>query len=258
MKRPEPSMSDDWDLRAKEDPTFYIATDRKSWELPEFFEHGALLANDLLHPALDRLGFAPQGKRILEIGCGIGRLFPGFAHVFGEIWGIDVSPEMVRRGSESCPVSDSKFIVGNGNDLDGIEDASVDYCFSYQVFQHVPDLAVLWSYLNEIHRVLRPGGGFQLHFRRKTGLRARIFYILPGGSLRHLAHLLYASVLNWWPRGRSIYHAIPGDLSTWIGSTVRPEEVSTKLIDLGFLNVQTFRDSYEPSSLKFWAIGRKS
>ena len=256
MNRRDPSMSDDWDLRAKEDAMFYIATERESWRLPDFFENGDSLADDLLRPALERLGFDPRGKRILDIGCGIGRLFPGFARVFEEIWGIDVSPEMIRQGREKCPVSDVKFFVGNGRELNGIEIESVDYCFSYQVLQHVPDVAVVSCYMNEIHRVLKPGGAFQLHFKCGERFGPRMLYKLPG-SIRPLAQILFGIASLRWIRGRSIYRSVPGHLSTWIGSDIPPEEFVAKLKSLGFSQVETFRDPSEPSPFKYWVIGKK-
>jgi SAM-dependent methyltransferase len=256
MEQQKTSMRADWDLRAKENARFFISPERESWDLPSFFADGKKVAISLLKPAFDRLTFVPYKKRILEIGCGIGRLFPGFAEVFGEIWGIDVSPEMVRQGSETCPVSNAKFFVGNGYALEGIETESIDYCFSYAVFQHIPDTTVVWGYLAEIYRVLRPEGAFQLHFQRRRHLKGRVFAMLPG-SFRVLGQSLYGFASMRWLRGRSIYRPIPGNLCTWTGSTVSPEEVVRKLIGLGFSNVETFRDLSEPSACKFWAIGRK-
>lgn len=256
MRQQKTSMSEDWDLRAKENARFYISPEREFWDLPNFSSDGKHVAVSLLQPAFDRLTFVPHDKHILEIGCGIGRLFPGFAEVFGEIWEIDVSAEMIRQGRETCPVSDAKFFVGAGKDLGGLEDESVDYCFSYAVFQHIPDAAVVWSYLTEVHRVLRPGAAFQLHFKRRPPLKSRVFGTLPG-SLRPLAQLVYGFASLRWLRGRSIYHPVLGNLSTWAGSTISPQEIQEKLIDLGFSRVETFRDLSEPSAWKFWAIGSK-
>ena len=142
----------------------------------------------MVKPALKRLGFSPSGKCILDIGCGVGRLFPGFAELFGEIWGIDVSPEMIAQGRKLCPVSQGRLLLGSGGDLKGIEGSSVDYCFSYIVFQHFPNAGILWRYLDEVHMVLKPGGAVQLHFRSSEplSLKKRVERILPA-SLRPVA-----------------------------------------------------------------------
>jgi hypothetical protein len=41
---------------------------------------------------------------------------------------------------------------------------SVDYVYSFLVFQHVEDAAIIGSYLHRIARALRPGGIAQLQF----------------------------------------------------------------------------------------------
>ena len=48
--------------------------------------------------------------------------------------------------------------VGSGSDLPQFADSSFDFVYSYAVFQHIPSHDVIWSYLREAHRVLRPGG----------------------------------------------------------------------------------------------------
>src|SRR5687767_398277 len=93
-------MREDWDQRASVNAMHYIATtyDPNFSNLELFFRDGKGEAIALVRPILERLGFIPTGKRILEIGCGIGRLFPGFAECgFDEMWGVDVSAEMIDR-----------------------------------------------------------------------------------------------------------------------------------------------------------------
>src|SRR3990172_3512403 len=95
-------MKADWDLRAQENVRFYIASDE--WQNDEVFRasgarDAALLTRgleELLHPRM----------RILEIGCGIGRLLRVLAPRFAELHGVDVSGEMIRKGREwlaDCP-----------------------------------------------------------------------------------------------------------------------------------------------------------
>jgi SAM-dependent methyltransferase len=235
-------MREDWDSRARANAMHYIDTRRGSWEATSFFEAGRAEALALVRPALDHLRFEPHGKRILEIGCGVGRLFPGFAELFGEVWGIDVSPEMVRQARAVCPVPQARFLIGSGQDLCGVEDNSIDYCFSYIVFQHVPDARVLWSYLTEIRRVLRSGGAFQLHFRSDRPLKSRAFLLLPARARRAVKRM------------RS--QVLPGDTSTWTGVAVTPAQVIGRLTALGMrelevLPCQTF------SHQSFWAVGRQ-
>jgi len=235
-------MREDWDARAKENAMYYIDTRCESWEIDAFFERGREEALVLVQPVLEYLEFKPTGKRILEIGCGIGRLFPGFAELFDEIWGVDISAEMVRQGRELCPVLHARFVLGNGEDLSGLESEYFDYCFSYLVFQHIPDLNILWKYLDEVYRVLKPAGAFQLHFRASSSLKSKVLRRLPEG-LRSLAQ-----------RFRNRYD--PGELITWTGVAVSPQQVTRRLSQLGFTGVEILPcSSFKHRS--FWAIGRK-
>lgn len=235
-------MKEDWDARARENAMYYIDTRRDTWDLGTFYAEGMRDCTTLLQPSLHRLGFDPSGKRILEIGCGIGRLFPGFAEHFAEVWGIDVSTEMVRQGRASCPVKNANFILGTGRDLQPIPAESIDYCFSYIVFQHIPDIDVLWNYIDEIARVLRPGGAFQLHFRASIAWRSRLLLRLPR-QIRAVLGLLRRQPL-------------PGDASTWTGVAVSPEQVTLNLSTRGLREIEI-----TPCLLfkhaSFWAIGRK-
>ena len=75
------SMRGSWDARAT---MYFVDTRRRDWNAAEFYAAGREEALDLLPPAFERLGFDPAGKRILEIGCGLGRLFPGHVELFDE------------------------------------------------------------------------------------------------------------------------------------------------------------------------------
>ena len=247
-------MRIDWDARAKENPMYYIDTDNKNWDLDEFYSSGLKYVSDLVPPVLACTGFDPKGKRILEIGCGMGRFFPGFSDLFDEIWGLDISPEMIRLGETHCPVKDAKFILGNGQDLAGIPDESVDYCFSYIVFRHIPNKEILWHYLAEIDRVLKPGGVFQLHFHSSEQLKLKIYSSVPRkviSFVEPLYHLAYLKLV----KGKSV--AIPGSLHTWYGNAVSPKEVEKRLASLGFETIEILPDPTHKPGENFWAIGEK-
>lgn len=141
------TMKEDWNLRANANAMYYIATHRQNWTTEEFYTYGTKQAEILIRPALERLGISPRGT-LLEIGCGMGRLFPGFRELgFTELIGIDVSDVMIDKARSLCPVG-ATFIVGNGRDLNPVPSDSVDYCFSYTVFQHIPKKSLIWSYLH--------------------------------------------------------------------------------------------------------------
>jgi SAM-dependent methyltransferase len=56
--------------------------------------------------------------------------------------------------------SNVDWILGNGVDLSGLADETVDFAFSYIVLQHMPEPEFAIRYIREMLRVLKPGGMF--------------------------------------------------------------------------------------------------
>ena len=59
---------------------------------------------------------------------------------------------------------DVEWILGNGIDLSGLGDETVDFAFSYIVLQHMPEPSFAVRYIREMLRVLKPGGMFLFQF----------------------------------------------------------------------------------------------
>jgi len=154
-------MQHEWEQRAAEDARFYICTDVPADDA-SFFASGARDYDRHVRPFLCARAFDPRGKTALEIGCGVGRMTTAFSEEFGEAVGIDVSAEMVKK-AQARGVPRARYLLGSGCDLSGVADASVDFVFSYIVFQHIPEKAVILRYFAEAARVLRPGGLFRFH-----------------------------------------------------------------------------------------------
>ncbi len=175
-------MREIWDELARNDPMFSV--DQRSGQhfenIEACYEDGKEQVNALMSSMLERLAFDPIGKRIMDVGCGFGRLFPGFAELgFTEIWGVDISPEMTRLGEQQCPVPSARFVVVDGGGLTGIDSNYFNFCFSRGVFLHLPEEQALWSYLHEIHRALVPGGTFQLDFEGHPTIKSTVLRMIP-------------------------------------------------------------------------------
>src|SRR5580704_10101111 len=90
-------MENDWDRRAREAPEYYIATGRAQWQADEFFQGGAVnVENEILADAeiISKHKNLRQ-MRVLEIGCGAGRMTKAMASIFGEVHAVDISAEMI-------------------------------------------------------------------------------------------------------------------------------------------------------------------
>jgi SAM-dependent methyltransferase len=148
-------MRDDWNQRAGEDAYYYVAFGRRGQDEEEFFATAAETVATLT-PDLKRLRARDAA---LEIGCGPGRLLRPLSRYFGEIHGVDVSDEMVRRAGELLRgVSNAHAHHTSGSDLALFPDEKFDYVYSYAVFQHIPSRDVVFQYLREGRRVLKTGG----------------------------------------------------------------------------------------------------
>jgi SAM-dependent methyltransferase len=153
-------MRADWNERAREDAHYYAAFGRRDQDGSEFF----FAAADLIRNLEDELkrfpqAIPPSASRALEIGCGPGRLMRAMSRHFGEIHGVDVSDEMVaqaRRNLQDIP--NARLHHTSGSDLSLFPSDHFDFVYSYAVFQHIPSAEVVFSYLRETVRVLKPGG----------------------------------------------------------------------------------------------------
>jgi SAM-dependent methyltransferase len=148
-------MRADWNARAGEDAYYYVAFGRREQDDQEFFSSGA----DVVKALTFELRRLRSRGAALEIGCGPGRLLRPLSRLFDQVHGVDVSDEMVRLAAERLrDVPNAHPHHGTGSDLALFPDASFDFVYSYAVFQHIPSRDVVFSYLAEAARVLKPGG----------------------------------------------------------------------------------------------------
>jgi ubiquinone/menaquinone biosynthesis C-methylase UbiE len=157
-------MRRDWDERAKENARHYVATDKAVWTDEEFFRSGEeSAAGDILNDTENIYqGKDPRGMRVLEIGCGAGRVTRALGRIFGEVHAVDVSGEMVAQARRA--VADMPHVhvyQNNGFDLTVVPSLEFDFAYSFIVFQHVPSREIIENYVREVGRLLRPGALFK-------------------------------------------------------------------------------------------------
>lgn len=159
------TMRRDWDERARKNAFHYIASWRKDWDLESFLASGEEDVQRLVVPALTRCGLPASGKRMLELGCGAGRMTHSFAGRFEHVYAFDLSREMLDRAREiHSGKNNILWLLGNGVDLACVAPDSMDFVFSYLVLQHLPDEPLVLRYIQEMLRVARPGGAFLFQF----------------------------------------------------------------------------------------------
>jgi ubiquinone/menaquinone biosynthesis C-methylase UbiE len=105
---------------------------------------------------LEKFRLINQKTRVLDIGCGVGRVEYVLVKKVESVVGIDISPSMIKLAKENIKSKNAKFLIGNGKNLNGLIDNSFDLVFSVIVFQHLPR-ETFKNYLKESYRVLGKG-----------------------------------------------------------------------------------------------------
>src|SRR5579871_6473428 len=122
-------MRRDWDDRARENARHFVDTSRSDWSDQEFFKSGEkAIAEDILTDTTNIYqGKDPRAMRVLEIGCGAGRLTRALSNLFGEVHAVDVSGEMIARARAALADRPNVHLYqNNGCDLSVIPSLEFD------------------------------------------------------------------------------------------------------------------------------------
>ena len=167
-------MRTEWDARARENARYYVNTAQEDWTDDEFFQSGErTVAEEILTDMTNICqGKDPQAMRVLEIGCGAGRVTRALAGLFGEVHAVDISAEMVAQATAALARFPQAHVYQNsGSDLEVIPASDFDFAFSTIVFQHIPSREVIEKYVSEVSRLLRPGALFKFQVQGDTTLK---------------------------------------------------------------------------------------
>lgn len=153
------------------------------------------------HPVnADRLRqFLAQDSRILDYGCGYGRVIGLLIELgYTNLFGVDPAPTMIAAATERYPTV--RFELLNDPPSLPVPDASVDAVLLFAVLTCVPTDEGQLSIIREIRRVLRPNGILYIsdlwlqadarnverykQYEAKYG-RYGVFHLAEGVTLRH-------------------------------------------------------------------------
>lgn len=153
------------------------------------------------HPIdLDWLTTVRHDARVLDYGCGYGRVMSVLAeHGFTDVSGVDVSAALIERGRAAHP--ELRFDVMERPPATGQADSSIDLVLLFAVLTCVPEDDAQVALIEELRRVLLPGGllyfsdllmsndernrSRYLEHARATGAPYGVFSTGDGAVVRH-------------------------------------------------------------------------
>lgn len=127
-----------------------------------------------------------EGKRILDVGCGLGMYVEKFRQFSPDVFGVDIDPDKVAEASQRLPniqVSPAEVLP--------FDDSSFDVIMLHEVIEHVDDDR---ASIEEAYRCLKPGGQIIIYApNRLYPFETHGFYLFGHYYFRLLP------LVNWLP-----------------------------------------------------------
>jgi SAM-dependent methyltransferase len=140
---------------------------------------------------------APVHGKVLDVGCGAGQVAKAVKHPRAdlEVFGCDIS-RAALSGAASPDAGGVDFRLATAERLP-FADGELDFVWIFDVLEHVESPEVV---LREIHRVLKPGGGF--HIVLPLEGQPRTLYRLLGTGTRWKAKVRHGGHIQIFSAGR--------------------------------------------------------
>ena len=146
------TYKDFWNSQASSPESAISAVDGSQSE--DVVQHTGRWSAEQVRAALD---IGPD-DRVLELGCGIGRIGRELAPRCRSWTGVDISENMIAyAGQRMAELDNVTFHQLQRSSLEMLADDSIDKAYSIAVFCHM-DKEDLYLYMQELNRVVRPGG----------------------------------------------------------------------------------------------------
>jgi len=168
----------EWEKFGAEDPYYGVITEeiyRKknlTEEIKEkFFNSGSVYITNILEKVNKHLDSNYRPKKVLDFGCGVGRIVIPLTEIADHVVGVDVSDSMLNEAQKNCQTRLIKNVTFMKSDdfISNIKE-SFDFIHSFIVFQHIPILRGELIFQNLLTH-LELGGIGVFHFTYAKSLR---------------------------------------------------------------------------------------
>ncbi len=110
----------------------------------------------------------PSDCTALEIGFGGGRLMLPATFFFNKVIGIDIHKNFDKTKEHLNNHHRTNFDLLNDTQLDEVHDASINFVYSYIVFQHFDNWSIVKQYFKFLKRVMKPNSCGILYFGKNN------------------------------------------------------------------------------------------
>lgn len=153
LKDLQARMKEEWDQRIRHDYRYWMSDGVKSDD--EMWDTGSrdfeILTNGITDTFL-------ASARVLDLGCGVGRIVKAASEVSSMVVGIDVSEEAIEKAQNLLSqIPNIDLFKGDGSSLSSIENNSIDLIISFAALGSIP-ARIVAEYLEEMSRVLTNNG----------------------------------------------------------------------------------------------------
>jgi SAM-dependent methyltransferase len=141
-------------------PPKHLAFDAYSAPHWEFYYNSGIEAARYFANLLNEHGYADEPVRILEWGCGPGRIVRHLPDLLGEhaeVVGSDYNPESVAWAQKS--IANVRFVKNDLHPPLAFTSGTFDFAYAFSVFTHLSEESCL-KWIGEIRRVLKENGLF--------------------------------------------------------------------------------------------------
>jgi SAM-dependent methyltransferase len=174
--------ANEWQAWGNQDSYYAVLTDpeyRKENLTAEsrerFFASGEKHVRYVLARMAHHFGETCRNK-MLDYGCGVGRLIIPFAEHYRQVFGVDMSEGMLteaRKVADARDLTNIVFMQSDGSDLAALPNKHFDLIHSVIVFQHIP-VVHGYAIMENLMARVAPGGIIALHVNlRRNASRLR-------------------------------------------------------------------------------------
>ncbi len=174
----------DWEELGNLNPLWSILTYHREWDVNEFFQTGEQEIQTVMEHA-KQMGYPRTRGKVLDFGCGAGRLTRALSNYFPQCYGVDIAESMIALAKElNQSFTGCMFSVTSEQHLQMFPNDSFDMIYTNIVLQHLPNEQAIKSYIAEFSRILKKEGllVFQLPsyipFSNRLQIRKRLYRLL--------------------------------------------------------------------------------